>query len=114
MQEGHQCEGIRFNIPEGNISTPRVATRYYHRSGINIHIGHMERNDGKTRDRKTIEYSLSSPNGRVDRANEWDTRTVSPSIYQLPTKPLGRITTTGGICIQQRITRNDKNLTILC
>src|ERR1700710_1194728 len=114
MQEGHQRKKIRINISEGDISTPRVTTRYYHRSGIDTHIGHMERNNRKTRNRKTIKYSLSSPNGRTDRANQWDTRTVSPSIYQLPTRRLGRITPIGGICIQQRIARNNKNLNILC
>src|SRR5437879_3226605 len=86
LPEGYQCKVICDSLPEGDIQTPWIASRHHYRSRKHIHIRYVEGNNDKIEHRTTPQYSLSPSNGRTNRKNQWNTRTVSPCIHQLSTR----------------------------
>src|ERR1700760_1528634 len=61
-----------------------------------------------------IKHSLPPANRRRNRENERDSRTILTLIHQLPTRQLERSPSHRGVCIQQWISRNNQENTVLC
>ena len=58
-------------------------------------------------------HGFPPTNRRADRMDEWDTRTVPASLYQLSARQLERAITIGGVRIQQWLSADYQNDTLL-
>src|ERR1700761_5997824 len=95
-------------------TSTRYPKRYHHRQGEPVHLRVMEGNYTEFRNRETIKHSLPSANRQTNRENERDSRTILTLIHQLPTRQLERSHSHRGVCIQQWISRNNQDNTVLC
>ena len=113
LQEGPRRTTIRNNLLEGNHMITRHTTRHHYGQGKSVYIRIMEAHCGETRNQTTIKHGFPPTNGRVDRTDEWDTRTVSASLYQLSARQLERAITISRIRIQQWLSGDDQDDTLL-
>ena len=88
LQEGPRCRTIHNTLLEGNHTITQHITRHHYRQRKSVYIRIMEANYGGTRNRTTIKHCFPPTNRRADRTDEWDTRTVSASLYQLLARQL--------------------------
>jgi len=105
---------VRQSLHERDSQATRTTTRYHHRQRDTIHLRHIEGNHGEIRNRKETQHGFPSPNGWADRKDQCHIGTISTGIHQLSTGRLVWVATTSRICIQQRISGNDQEHTLLC
>ena len=113
LQKGPRRTTIRNTRLEENHTITRHTTRHHYRQRKFVYIRIMEADNGETRNRTTIKHGFSPANRRADRTDEWDTRTISPSVYQLSARQLERAITIGGVRIQPRLSGDHQNDTLL-
>ena len=73
----------------------------------------MEVHHRETQNQKTIKHGISLWDRETNRTDELDTRIVSISIYQLPTRLLEQAITICGVCIQQWMSGDHQDNTLL-
>ena len=113
MQEGPRCTAVCNTLPEGNHMTTRYTTRHYYRQRQSVYVRIMEAHHGETQNRTTIKHGVPPTNGQTNRMNQWDTRTVSTSIHQLSARQLEWVITNCRVCIQQWLSGNHQDDTLL-
>ena len=113
LQEGPRRTAICSTSLEGYHTITRHTTRHHYRQRKSFYIRIMEAHHGETWNRTTIKHGFPPPERRADRTNEWDTRTVSASLYQLSARKLERAITIGGVRIQQWLLGHHQNDTLL-
>jgi len=69
---------------------------------------------GEIRNRSETQHGFPPTNGWADRKDQCHIRTIPAGIHQLTTGRLVWLPTTSRICIQQRISRNHQEHTLLC
>ena len=114
MLEGPQRMAVRQSLHERDSQATRSTTWYHHRQGDTIHLRPMEGNYGEIKNRTKTQHGFPSTNRQTDRTDQCHIRTIPPSLYQLSTRQLVWLPTTGRVCIQQQISRNYQEHTILC
>jgi len=114
MIKGPGPRAVRKSVQEGDSQATRTTTRYYHPQGDTIHLRLMERNHREIRKRTKTQHGFPSTDRRTDGTNQCHIRTIPTSIHQLPIGRLVWLPTTSRICIQQRISGDHQEHTLLC
>jgi len=114
MLQGPGRTAVRQSLHEGDSQATRTTTRYHHRQGDTIHLRPMERNHGEIRNRTKTQHGFPSTNRPTDRTNQCHIGTIPTSIHQLPTGRLVWLPSTSRIWIQQRISGDHQEHTLLC
>ena len=113
MEKRAGCTAIGDALHAEHFRTSWDSTRYHHQQRKLVHLSIMETNYGKIRNWTKIEESIPPTKRPSKRGNQRDTGTISVYIYQLLAGQLERTPTIGGVCIQQRISGNDQDDSIL-
>jgi len=114
MLKGPGRTAPRQSLHEGDSQATRTTTGYHHRQGDTIHLGPMEGNYRKIRNRMKAYHGIPPTNRPRDRKDQCHTGTISTGIHQLPTGRLVWLPTTSRICKQRRISGNHQEHTLLC
>jgi len=114
MLKGPGRTAIRQSLHEGDSQATWTTTGYHHRQADTIHLRPMEGNYQKIRNRIKAQHGIPPINRRTDRKDHCRTGTISTGIHQLPTGRLVWLPTTSRICIQQRLSGNQQEHSLLC
>jgi len=114
MLKGPGQRAVRQSLNERDTQATRTATQCHHRQGDTIHLRPMERNYREIRNRTKTQHSFPSTNRQKNQTDQCHIATIATGIHQLSTRRLVWLLTTCGICIQQWISGDHKEYTILC
>ena len=113
MQKGPRRTAVRNDLPERNHTITWHSTRHYYRQRDSVYIRIIEVHYRETWNWTKIMHGFLPTNGQTDRMNECDTRTVSTSQYQVSTRQLERAITIRRIRIQQWLSGDHQDHTLL-